>query len=136
ARAVADRGGRRLVRVRRRDQGSERHALCGDRAVGVGAAPAAASHHPGAPGAARGGRSCVKSPATLSVKAMLTSQATRSFTPMYPLTNLLTPGARPLDARQRAFTMKEILFASTLVPTPEAEVGRGADRGRPSDCRT
>ena len=41
ARAPADRGGGRLVRVRGRDEGPERHALRRDRAVGLGAAAAA-----------------------------------------------------------------------------------------------
>jgi hypothetical protein len=50
---------------------------------------------------------------------------------------LATHDARPLDARQRGDTMKENLFASTLVPTPESEGESGAARGGCRfDCRT
>ncbi len=65
-------------------------------------------------------RSRVAPLATLAVKAMPTSPAMQSF----------TRDARPLHARLRASPSKEILFATSLVPTPEGR-RRSRRRSRP-----
>ncbi len=53
-----------------------------------------------------------------------------------PLSFLPAPGARPQAMRLRVLTMKESLFATSMVPSPEGDGGAGAVPGCRSDCRT
>ena len=109
-----------------------RLAVRRDRAVGVGAPAAAAAHRADPARAARAGRRSGLTPGGRAPRrALATLEVGNAIAFSYP-----TRCARPPEARLRVPILKEILFATILVPTPEGEGGTGAVRGCRSDRRT